>query len=135
MFIPDDGNGKYKVVKLQEKKIDEVIEKLKASRISEEKYLWSRHYHVPIDGGALYVEVYFDSKYHYLATRLPYIEKQAGIVVTDKGKHVLEKNETKEKYINDHASDDYKKFREVWNQCFNLLDELYFEITGKKIIQ
>jgi hypothetical protein len=69
-----------------------------------------------------------------LGTRLPYLENQTNIVVTDKGEHILENNETKEKYISEHSSEDYKRFRNAWDQCFNVLDDLYFEITGERIL-
>jgi hypothetical protein len=134
VFTPNNSNGIYKVVKLPKNKIIDIFGKLISSRITDDKYIGYRDYHIQVDTGMLSIKVYFEGKGYYLNSLLPYFEKQANVVATDKGRHILEKNETKEKYISENASDDYKRFRKAWDQCYNLLDNLYLEITGENIV-
>jgi hypothetical protein len=135
VFFPGDSKGEYKVIKLPVNRINKILDKILSSRITDDDYIGYRFYHNQVDAGYLRIKVYFNGNVYSLGTRLPYLEKQANVVITDKGEHLLENNETKEKYISEHSSEDYKRFRNAWDQCFNVLDDLYLEITGERIVR
>ncbi len=135
VFIPNNSNGIYKTLRFKKNKFDRIINLLKLSKITDHDYFESRYYLIPVDSDFYTIEVYSEERRYHLSSSLPYIEEQENVVFTDKGKHILKENETKEQYIDEKASDDYKKFRKTWDKCYNILDNLYFEITGKKIVQ
>lgn len=132
IFIPDNGNGMYKDLKVSKNLIDELITKLKLTRITDSSFLKGRNY-FGIGAKAVFIEVYIDDERYYLGTWHPFLEIGDSIVVSEMGENVLKMNETKEEFLKNKTSENYYRFRKVWAQCYTLLDDFYYKLTGYNI--
>ncbi len=84
----------------------------------------------------MYIDLFSGGKYYHLASHHTLFEGREGhknVVVTQDDVHTLGETENKDEYFKEHASDEYKRFRDVWDKCFRELNNLYLEITGVNI--
>ncbi len=132
LFIQDDKAGRYESVIVSKKQIDQLVNLLKQTKITDKNFLKGRNY-FGIDAEAIFIEIYFNDEKYYLGSWHPFLECKENIVVNQIGPRILENNETREEYLKRNASPEYNKFRKVWEQCYDLLDNYYLELTGKHI--
>jgi hypothetical protein len=131
-FIPDDDNGIFKTIKLSPDRMEHVLNIIYNSGIDDENILSERSNRYGCSSD-LSIDLFIKDRCYSLYSCHPIAEREKGLVVTQDGVFKLEGYETKEEFLEKHASDDYKTFRKIWDQCFKVLSDLYLEITGTNI--
>ena len=131
--IPDVNKIKRRTGKLSSEQLENLINVLKNTGITDDDLLPERDPIWVFDHTRIYMGLYLNNHRYSLSSLHPFYKENNNWVVTQEGIIHLEPNETKEAYFNKHASDEYKIFLKIWDQCFQVLNDLYLNITGQEI--